>query len=66
MPEVFVLAYLKHIINNYKQEKKKENKIRLAKITTFFITNLLEHEHINIDMIPPEVSNNIILFYCKK
>ena len=55
MPEAFITTYLRHIIENYKNEKKKENKTRLARLTAFFITNLLEHEHINIKMIPTEI-----------
>jgi hypothetical protein len=55
MPEAFITTYLKHIIENYKNEKKKENKTRLARLTAFFITNLLDHEHINIKMIPVQI-----------
>jgi hypothetical protein len=54
-PEAFITTYLRNIIENYKNEKKKENKTRLARLTAFFITNLLEHEHINIKMIPTEI-----------
>ena len=55
MPEAFITTYLKHIIENYKNEKKKENKTTLARLTAFFITNLLDHEHINIKMIPVQI-----------
>ena len=67
MPEAFITTYLKHIIENYKNEKKKknnknkkkkkkkENKTRLARLTAFFITNLLDHEHISIKMIPVQI-----------
>ena len=55
MPEAFITTYLKHIIENKKKKKKKENKTRLARLTAFFITNLLDHEHISIKMIPVQI-----------
>ena len=55
MPEAFIISYLKHIIKNYRNETKKESKTRVARLTAFFILNLLEHEHITIDMIPVEI-----------
>lgn len=55
MPEPFIKVYIKHIINNYKNEKRKESKVRVARLIAFFINNLLEHEHITIKLVPPEI-----------
>ena len=56
IPDIFIRKYLQHIMDNYKNEKKKESKTRLARLTAFFIINLIEHEHIGIDIIPEEVN----------
>jgi len=56
IPDIFIKKYLQHIMDNYKNEKKKESKTRLARLTAFFIINLIEHEHIGIDIIPEEVN----------
>ena len=55
MPKQFIICYLRHIIKSYKDEAKQENKTRIARLAAFFILNLSEHEHINIDMIPKEI-----------
>ena len=55
-PSQFITGYLKHIIKNYENETKREQKTRLAKLISFFILNLLDHEHINIDMIPSSIN----------
>jgi hypothetical protein len=55
-PPQFITGYLSHIIKSYENETKKEEKSRLCKLTSFFITNLLDHEHITLDMIPPNIS----------
>lgn len=54
LPPLFITKYIKHIIQNYVSEKK-DSKIRLAKLITIFINNLLDHEHINVKMIPSEI-----------
>lgn len=56
IPDIFIKKYLQHIMDNYKNEKKKESKTRLARLTAFFIINLIEHEHIGINIIPEEVN----------
>jgi hypothetical protein len=56
MPDIFIKKYLQHIMDNYKNEKKKESKTRLGRLTAFFITNLIEHEHISTSIIPDEVN----------
>ena len=56
-PSQFITGYLKHIIKNYESEGKKDQKNRLAKLISFFILNLLDHEHITISMIPTTINN---------
>ena len=55
-PSQFITGYLKHIIKNYENEPKKDQKNRLAKLISFFILNLLDHEHITTNMIPDSIS----------
>ena len=55
-PPQFITSYLKHIIKNFEAEPKKDQKKRLAKLISFFLINLLDHEHITINMIPPTIS----------
>lgn len=55
LPNEFIFSYIKHCINNYKQETDKILKIRLARIIAIFITNLIEYEHLILDRIPLEV-----------
>ena len=54
LPDIFI--YLQHLMDNYKNEKKKESKTRLARLTAFFISNLIEHEHLGKNIIPEEVN----------
>ena len=54
LPKEFIDSYIKHFINNHKQDKK-EMKVRSARLLAIFITNLIEHEHIVLDTTPPEV-----------
>ncbi len=54
LPKEFIDSYIKHFINNHKQDKK-EMKVRSARLLAIFITNLLEHEHIVLDSVPQEV-----------
>ena len=56
-PSQFITSYLKHIIKNFESETKKDQKKRLAKLISFFILNLLDHEHITIDIIPPSINS---------
>jgi len=55
LPKEFIDSYIKHCIASYKQETKKDYKIRHARIIAIFVTNLIEHEHFYFDMIPHEV-----------
>ena len=64
LPDIFIKKYLQHLMDNYKNEKKKESKTRLARLTAFFISNLIEHEHLGKNIIPEEV-NEIFKDKCK-
>lgn len=59
LPSVYIKCYLGHIINEYKEELNLELKLRLGKLISFFILNLLELKHITVDIIPTSI--NIIL-----
>ena len=55
-PPQFISLYLKYIIVQFKNEINMHTKERLGKIFGFFILNLLNHNHITIDMIPPSIN----------
>ena len=55
-PATFITTYIKHIIKNFESEPKKDQKKRLAKLISFFLINLLDHEHITINMIPSTIN----------
>jgi hypothetical protein len=55
-PPEFISSYLKYIIIQFKNETNVYTKERLGKIFGFFILNLLNHNHITIDMIPPSIN----------
>ena len=55
-PPQFISLYLKYIIVQFKNEINMNTKERLGKIFGFFILNLLNHNHITIDMIPPSIN----------
>ena len=59
LPSCFIKLYLQHIIKQYKEQNTIEQKLRLAKLFSFFILNLLTHEHITVDVIPTSI--NVIL-----
>ena len=56
-PAQFITSYLKHILKNFESEPKKDQKVRLGRLISFFILNLLDHEHISINMIPPSINS---------
>jgi hypothetical protein len=58
-PRQFITTFLKHMINCYENEQKKESKVRLSKLISFFLINLLDHEHITTDMIPESITTLI-------
>lgn len=61
LPKEFIDSYIKHCINEYKQDTKKDSKERSARIIAFFVNNLLENEHLILDTVPQDVSlSNLI------
>ena len=56
LPSQFITSYLKHIVKCYENETKKDIKGRLAKLVSFFLINLLDHEHITENMIPESIN----------
>ena len=58
-PRQFITTFLKHMITCYENEQKKESKVRLSKLISFFLLNLLDHEHITTDMIPESINTLI-------
>ena len=51
-PSCFISLYMMHVINEYKKQNNLVQKERLAKLFSFFVLNLLNHEHITVDIIP--------------
>ena len=62
LPKEFIDSYIKHCIAGYKQEPKKEYKVRFARIISIFVTNLIENEHLYFDTIPSEVNSIKVYF----
>ena len=58
-PRQLITTFLKHMITCYENEQKKESKVRLSKLISFFLLNLLDHEHITTDMIPESITTLI-------
>ena len=58
-PRQFITTFLKHMITCYENEQKKESKVRLSKLISFFLLNLSDHEHITTDMIPESITTLI-------
>lgn len=65
LPKEFIDSYIKHCINNHKQDKK-EMKLRSARLLAIFITNLIENEHLLLDTIPIEVYLMIYLILVRR
>lgn len=55
MPEKFICSYLNHIIQNCTEESQSDSRTRLAKLISIFITNLVENDHIKVEIIPTTV-----------
>ena len=56
IPNQFITSYLKHVVKCYENETKKEIKSRIAKVVSFFLINLLDHEHITEEVIPQSIN----------
>jgi hypothetical protein len=55
LPKEFIDSYIKHCINEYKNDPKKDSKERSARIIAFFINNLLENDHLVFETVPQDV-----------
>ena len=51
-PSCFIKLYMIHVIKEYKKQNNLSEKERLSKLFSFFVLNLLNHEHITVDIIP--------------
>ena len=56
LPDNFIIACFKHIIVEIKKESDKLQQKRFKKLFCFFILNLLDFEHITIDIIPNSIN----------
>ena len=56
-PPEFVTKYLNHIIKDFENWHKKDQKVKFGDLIPFFILNLLDYEHITVSMIPPTINS---------
>jgi len=55
-PDGYINCYIAHCFSELKKENNKTNKIRMSKIFSFFLCNLLDYGHITVDSIPPSIN----------
>jgi hypothetical protein len=55
LPKIFINSYIKHIIDNFKEENKNDEKIKLGRYIAYFINKLLDNNFIKVDDIPKEI-----------
>ena len=55
LPTRFIYFYILHWIYEIKEINNRDAKLRLSKLLSFFLCNLLDHEHITFDAIPPSI-----------
>ena len=55
LPKVFINSYIKHIIDNFKEENKNDEKVKLGRYIAYFINKLLDNNFIKVDDIPQEI-----------
>ena len=55
LPKVFINSYIKHIVDNFKEENKNDEKIKLGRYIAYFINKLLDNNFIKVDDIPKEI-----------
>ena len=58
-PEQYIHCYFIHCIYELKKENNKANKIRMIRIFSFFLCNLLDYGHITTNCIPPSIDEII-------
>ena len=64
-PEQYIHCYFIHCIYELKKENNKANKIRMIRIFSFFLCNLLDYGHITIECIPTSI-DEVIKENCKE
>ena len=55
LPKIFINSYIKHIIDNFKEENKNDEKIKLGRYIAYFINKLLDNNYLNVNDIPKEI-----------
>ena len=55
LPKVFINSYIKHIVDNFKEENKNDEKIKLGRYIAYFINKLLDNNIIKVNDIPKEI-----------
>ena len=55
LPKIFIISYIKHIIENFKEENKIDEKTKLGRYIAYFINKLLDNKYLNVNDIPKEI-----------
>ena len=55
LPKIFINSYIKHIIENFKEENKIDEKTKLGRYIAYFINKLLDNNYLNVNDIPKEI-----------
>ena len=55
LPISFINSYIKHIIENFKEENKSDEKTKLGRYIAYFINKLLDNNIIKVNDIPKEI-----------
>ena len=55
LPISFINSYIKHIIENFKDENKIDEKTKLGRYIAYFINKLLDNNIIKVNDIPKEI-----------
>jgi hypothetical protein len=55
LPKIFINSYIKHIIENFKDENKIDEKTKLGRYIAYFINKLLDNNYLNVNDIPKEI-----------
>lgn len=60
IPKEFVSKYLNHVMKKFREEKSEEGKKTIARQFAYFLTNLIEYDHINMD---EEILKDVSLYF---
>ena len=55
LPKIFINSYIKHIIENFNEENKIDEKTKLGRYIAYFINKLLDNNYLNVNDIPKEI-----------